>query len=319
MTASVVQIMWLHRRLFIFVMCLTFLAVAIVIFLTIPKEQRVAVRSSIEIGCVTINGKQEPFESPEDVAKRIPSVYGPDALLEMAKKGAAPSILSALQNPSVESIGRSVVVVSNVYPSAVSEAKEFQETTADHIIKELAPRARALREDIAVRLSLATRASDSLEQQIKADTNEVERITALSDDLRGQLENQRASLAALYQRIGTELQPGESATLEAHIRELREQISSQTTLIGSLTLERSHLTRDLAATHRLFETQASAVADAQSEQNGFNETHIFLPPSLMPATTASRRIEPLIIALVISVLVAFGTVVLLHNVAGREI
>jgi chromosome segregation ATPase len=239
----------------------------------------------------------------------------------MAKKGTSPSILSALQNPSVESIGRSVVVVSTVDPSAESEAKEFQETTVHHIIEELAPRARALREDIAARISFATKASDSLEQQIKADANEIERNSALSDDLRGQLENKPANLAALYQRTGTALQPGENITVEAQIRELREQITSQTNLMGSLTLERSDLIRDLAMIRGLYEVQARALADAQFEQNSFIETRISLPPSLMPATTTatSRRLSLLLVAFAISVLAAFGTVVLLHNVVERKV
>ena len=72
---------------------------------------------------------------------------------------------------------------------------EFQETTADLVIKELAPRAQALRQSIAIRIALATKASDSLEQQIKDDVNEIERLSALTDDLRGQLERLRASLS----------------------------------------------------------------------------------------------------------------------------
>jgi|GEM_PF-2886819 len=317
MTAPILQIVWLHRRPFFFVMGLTFFVLAIVSFI-IPKQKPVIVRSSIEIGSVAISQKQEPFESPEHVAMRVPSVYGPAALLAMAKKGTSPWILSALQNSIVESIGRSVVVVNTVDPSIESEAKEFQESTADQIVKELAPRTRALREGIAARIYLATKASDSLEQQIKADANEVERISALSEDMRRQLEHQRTNLAALYQRTGMALQPAESATIEAHIRELHEQMSSQTTLIGSLTLERSHLTREVAATRRQYEAQARAVADAQFEQNSFNETRVSLPPSSLPEKTISVRFSLLSIAFTISLLAAFGTVVLLHKVAGRK-
>jgi hypothetical protein len=316
MTAPVVQIVWLHRRLFLFVMCLTFLALAIVI---VVLTKRATVRSSIEIGSAVIYEKQEPFEPPEQVARQILSVYGPATLLAMAKKGTSPSILSALQNPNVESIGRSVVVVSTVDPSAENEAKEFQETIADHIIKELAPRARALREGIAAQISLATKASDNLEQQIKADTNEIERISALSDDLRGQLENQRPNLAALYHRTETALQPGESTIVEARIRELHEQISNLTTLLGNLTLEHSHLTRELAMTRGLYEVEARAVAHAQFEENSLIETRISLPPSSIPAAIASRRLSLLLVAFAISGLAAFGTVVLLHNVVERRI
>jgi hypothetical protein len=312
------KILWLHRRPFLLVMCLTFLAFAILIF-TMPKLPPVVVRSSIEIGSAAINQKQEPLEAPEHVAMRVPAVYGPAALVTMAKKGVSPSILTALQNPIVESIGRFVVVANTVDTEAESAAKEFQETTADQIIKELGPRSRALREAIAARISLAARASDSLALQIKADAKEVELIGTLSDDLRVQLEKQRANLAALYQRTGMELQPSESATVEAHIRELHEQISSQTTLIGSLSLERSHLTRELGATHRLYDAQARAVADAQFEQSSFIETHISLPPSSVPATRGSRRLSLLVVAFALSVMAGFGAAVLLHNLGARKI
>jgi hypothetical protein len=317
MTAPIIQAVWSHRRLFLFVMGLTFLALAFFISM-LPK--RASVSSSIEIGSAIIGDKQEAFEPPENVAKRIPSVYGPAALLAMANKGISPLILGALRNPSVESIGRSVVIVSVIDPSFEEEAKEFQKATADLIIKELAPRARALRESITARNILAKRASDSLDQQIKDDTNEIERTSALADDLRSQLEKQRAALAALYQRTGTAMQPGESAMIEAHIRELHEQVSSQTNLIGWLALDRSDLIRNLETTRRRYEEQGKAVAQAQFEQDSFDET-ISSPPALMPATTAatSNRLKLLLIAFAISLLAAFGTVVLVHNFFARKI
>jgi hypothetical protein len=311
MIAPILQIFWSRRISFLLVMCLTFIALAFVIF-TLPTQA--TVRSSIEIGSAAVGEKQEAFEPPEDVARRIPSVYGPAALLAMANKGVSPLILSALQNPSVESIGRSVVIVSTIDPSLEKEAKEFQDITADLIIKELAPRARALRESIATRITLANVVSDNLEQQIKDDANEVERLTVLTDNLRAQLEKQQASLPALNQRTEAAKRPGESITLERQIRELREQISNQANLIGNLTLERSHFIRDLEVTRRLRQAQGTATAGAQFEKNSFNETHISLPPSLMPTReTKRRRPSLLLVAFVVSLLAGFGTVVLLHN------
>jgi len=317
MTAPILQILWSHRRAFLGVMCLTFLVLAIGIFM-LPKS-RALVRSSIEIGFAIINEKQEPLEPPEQVARRIPSIYAPAVLLAMEKTGTSPSILSMLQNPSVESIGRTLVVVSAIDASAENEAKAFQEAISDQVIKEETPRVQLLREVAALRIASITSASDNLEREIKANAAEIERISALSDDLRGQLEKQRANLATLYQRAGAAQQPGERSTIETEIRELSEQISSQTRLMGILTLERVEFTRDLAETRRQYERQIKALADAQLEQKMFNETHVSLAPSLMPAATSSRRLSMLLLALTISVLVAFGTVVLLHNVAGRRI
>src|ERR1700730_17884695 len=195
MTASILQIFCSHRISFLVVMCLTFIALAFVIF-TLPT--RVTIRSSIELGSAAVGDKLEAVDLPENVARRIPSVYGPAALLAMANKGVSPVILGALQNVNVESIGRSVVIVNIIDSSLEKEAKEFQEAIADLVIKELAPRARALRAAIAARIDLAAKASDNIEQQISDDLSEVERIGVFTDDLRGQLEKQRASLAALY-------------------------------------------------------------------------------------------------------------------------
>ena len=316
MTAPVLQIFWSHRFSFLFVVCLTFLALALIIFM-LPK--RATVRSSIEIGSVAIGDKLEAIESPENVAKRMPSIYGPGALLAMESKGVSPAILGALQNPSVESIGRSVTTVSTIDPGLEKEAKEFQETTADLIIKELAPRTKALREGIETRIALATKAADNLEQRIKDDSNEIDRIGVLADDLRSQLGKQRENLAALYQRTATALPAGDSAKLEAEIRELHEQISSQTDLIGLLTLERSQFIHDLAASRRLREAQGRAVADAQFEKNSFRETQISLPPALMPAEPTRRRLSLLLVAFVVSLLAGFGTVVMFHNLGTRRI
>jgi hypothetical protein len=316
MTAPILQIFWSHRFSFLFVVCLTFIALALVIF-TLPT--RATVRSSIEIGSVAVGDKLDAIEPPENVARRIPSVYGPSALLAMANKGASPSILGALQNLSVESVGRSVVMVSTIDPGLEKEAKELQETTADLIIKELGPRATALREGIETRMALATKAAGNLEQQIKDDSTEIDRIGILADDLGGQLGKQRENLAALYQRTATAAPAGESAMLEAQIRELQEQISGQTSLIGRLTLGRSEFIRDLGAMRRLHEAQSRAVADAQFEKNGFTETHISLPPTLMPAMEPQkRRLTLLLVAFAVSLLVGFGTVVMSHNMGTRK-
>ena len=317
MIAPILQIFWSHRFSFLFVVCLTFVALALIIF-TLPM--RATVRSSIEIGSIAVGDRLDAIEPPENVARQIPSIYGPGALLAMANKGVSPVILGALQNPSVESIGHSVVMVSTIDPGLEKEAKEFQETTADLVIKELAPRARALREGIETRLALATKAANNLEQQIKDDSNEIDRIGFLADDLSIQLGKQRENLAALYQRTTTALPAGESATLEAQIRELHEQISGQTNLIGRLMLERSRTIRDLAATRHLREAQGKAVADTQFEKNGFRETRISLPPTLMPAMEPTkRRLTLLLVALAVSLLAGFGTVGMSHNMGTRKV
>jgi chromosome segregation ATPase len=211
-------------------------------------------------------------------------------------------------------------MVSTIDPGLEKEAKEFQKTTADLVVKELAPRAAALRQRIETRIAMAIKAGDNFEQQIKDESNEIDRIGVLTDDLRSQFQKQRENLAALYQRTATAPPAaGEGATLEAEIRELHEQISSLTNLMGRLTLERSRLIRELTDTQRLREAQDATIANAQFEKNGLVETYISLPAMLMPAMEPTkRRLVLLLVALAVSLLVGFGTIVMSHNMSARK-
>ncbi len=309
MNAPVLQIVWSHRRLFLGVMGATFLALAIGVFILVKPHA--TVRSAIEIGSVIVNGKQEPFEPAEQVARRITGVYAPAVLLAMARKGTSPSILSALQDSSVDNIGSTLVVISSVDAAAEEQARDFQQAIADQIAKDLALRAQVLHGGLANQVALATRASGTLEKQIAADAAEIERIDTLSDDLRGQIENRRADLAR-YPRTGT------SERSEAETRELQGALSNQTALLANLTLEHSRFTRDLASARGQHDVHDKTIADGQLAQTSFNDTQVSLPPSLMPASSKSRRLGLLFVALVASILVAFGTVVLVDNTVERK-
>lgn len=255
------------------------------------------------------------------MAKRISSVYGPAALVAMAAKGIPPSILGSLQNPGVETIGPTVVVISTVDPSAENEAKEFQGAIFDQIMKQQAPRAKALRGDIAEKIALAKSTSGDLEQEVSGTVKQIERFSTLSDDLRSQIEEQRAYLATLYKSAGTPEQSGDRAGIDFQIRKLQEQILGQTTLLGNLTQERYRLTHEIAEMRRLYEAQTKAVADAQTEQNMFAESQVSLPPAVIPAMTpaVTRWLSLLLVAFAISVLAGFGTVVLAHNIGVRRL
>jgi uncharacterized protein YceH (UPF0502 family) len=311
MTAPILTIMWSYRRSFLLAMGLTFLVLALVI-LMLPN--RAAIRSSIEIGSTLVAGKSEPFEPTENVAKRIASLYGPAALLAISEKGYSSS--TKLKIPNVESIGRFAVLVSNIDPSVEKETKELHQAIIDLIFTELLPRGQALSESTKARVSLAEKNSESLRQQIKVELNEMDILNNLTSDLRRQVEDLRARLATLYRRVGSsQQQSGESAPLEAQIRELNEQISAQTSLIGNLTIKGSDLARDLARTRRQSEMQDQDLAEAKFEQISLRETRIALPPTrTFTQGEQSRRFNFLLIAAAVSVLAGFGAVALTHNI-----
>jgi tetrahydromethanopterin S-methyltransferase subunit B len=290
-------------------MCVGFIALAAVIFM-LPTQQLVTVRSSFDIGVV--NEKQDPIEAPDQVAKRITGVYASAALQAMEKKGTPLSVLSALQGSSAEDIGRTVIMISTIDARAESAATEFQQNIADQIIKGEAPRVQLLAEASAARVASAKQASDKLKQQIDALVEEIGRLGMLRDDLRRGIESQRAALAALYQRSGTDLQ-----SIDRSAADLSEQIWGQTLLMSSLTLERSNLSRDLMSMSDRYEALLKAFADAELQQKMFSESRVSLPPHAMPAAIISRRPRLLFVAFVVSILIAFGTVVLIHNIAEK--
>jgi hypothetical protein len=315
MDTPILQILWLHRRPFLVVMCLTFLALAIGIFM-LPGPPAI-VRTSIEIGA--IEHSLQPIEPLEQVSKRIPEVYVPAIVVEMAKKGTPPSILRALQNTSSENIGRSLIVTTAIDLSATPDAKAFQEEISNRIIKDETPHTQILREEIATRIELTKRASDNLDRQTSSIAKELETIGTLNTNLQHLTDDQQANLPSLLHRLESAQESGDRPVIENKLRELYGQISNQLMMMSNLAVERARLTRDLGRTNEAREWQIQQLADAQLERKSFAETRVSMAPSVMPITARYRRLSLLFVAIVVSFLVAFGTVVLLHNVSEPKV
>ncbi|MCK1364157.1 hypothetical protein [Bradyrhizobium sp. 62] len=304
MTAPILQSVWSRRFLFLGVMGLTFAVLATAIFV-MPK--RVQIRSSIEIGTAV--------EAPDLVARRITGVYAPATLLAIAGKAKNPSVLASLQNPIVEGYGGSVLIVNTIPPHFESDAKAFQESITDRVMEDLAPRARALRENIASRIALGTKTSEELERQVKDTAREIERVDTFTSNLQRQLEPPQANLAT---RDPSASQTDEINADRARARELRETISNQWTLAGKLALERSRLVRDLTTAEREHSAQMATLVAAQFEQSNFKEPQVSQIPTVMPVTNVWDRPSSLVIALAMSILTAFGSVVLVQNITERR-
>lgn len=132
MKPSVVRSFLSYRWILLSIGGVTFLLLATAIFLLVGPLT--TIRSAIDIGSFTVNGKDELLDVPDLVAKRIPVVYVPLALLELGKKGVPAPTLSALRNSTAESIGRTVALQSVIDPSAETDAKQFQQNVLDQII-----------------------------------------------------------------------------------------------------------------------------------------------------------------------------------------
>ncbi len=316
MANSMLEIVKFHRRLLLSILLGTFLVLAIIIFLT-PKAY--VVRSSIEVGSAVIGNKQDWLEPPDQLAKQIASTYSSTALLTMAQSGVSPGTLVALANLKAQPTGRSVVMLSTVDVSQENDAKQFQQIILDQVIKEREPHVKSLRDFVAAKIASASRTSANLAEQIKAISDQIESYGARSSDLRKQVEISRAQLAAKFQNLGTLQNPDERSAAEAAIRELREQIRGLESSGNDLATERSDLIRRLAEATRQNEEQLKAIDNARNEQRLLTETHVSLPPSLIPIPTGPRRLLLLVAALAVSLLLAFGTAVLLVKLAERKI
>lgn len=310
MTAPLLQIVWLHRRVFAGVTSLVFLALIGVIF-TVIKPQA-TVQSSFEIGAFEIKDKREPIAAPDTVAKTAVGAYVPFALSTMEAKGTSPSTLNSLRTLNAESFGYTVVLSNTVALGAEARAQEFQQIITDQAIKDLAGRSQAMRSRIIDRVAQTSKNLRLLDQEIDLEGGEIGRLGTLSTSLQNQIENQREKLAALYQRSTAE-QGDERSAIEMQIRESREQIASAVSVMSSFANDRSRLAQELAATNREREKQAEVLADAQHDQKLITDTRLLLAPHAITVASTSRRLNFLFVALLISVLVAFGIVILIHN------
>ena len=89
-------------------------------------------------------------------------------------------------------------MVSNVDPSLENEAKEFQEATVDQSQRSRHRARRTLRERHREGKPWLPRwPPTTSSKRSSAIGSEIDRIGALTDDLRSQIEEQRANLAAL--------------------------------------------------------------------------------------------------------------------------
>ncbi len=295
---------------------LTFLLLAVSILVLV--KPRATIRSAIEIGFVSVNGKDELVDTPELVAKRIPAVYAPAVLSEMAKKDVPAATLGALQNSTAESIGRTVALQSVTNPSAEADAKEFQQKVLDRIIEDQKWRSSFLREAVAARTVLAKRSADELGQQITDDQKASDELKALSDEFRDSLRVQREDLASQQLQRRASQQSDPAFADDTRLRGPRELISAQLSLLGNLAIERGELARGLLAARVQRGARENDLANAQLAERSATETRVTLAPESMVTPAGSRRLGFLFIAAIASILVAFAAAALLHNFAATR-
>jgi hypothetical protein len=310
---SPVRLLWSYKRPFLLVMTSVFLLLAVIIFL-IP--QRLAIRSSIEIGS-ELSGDREEFFEPSDVlAKRVTGVYAPETLRAMLDAGTPEASLGQIDNPLVESIGSSIVIANFVSSNVEAKAKEFQDLLSERIIKDQAARAQGLRERVNSRVNIERKALSDLQDHISERASEVNRISTLIASLEGDLKEQRSNLAPLLaERSSASPQFWDEST-GLQLKVTNQRISSLTELIVNLMREQSHTNEDVWKTRLTYDAQAKATSNAELEQSSFKEARIVLRPFALPSRTLENRLSLLLVAATFSALAALGIVALLYNISA---
>jgi hypothetical protein len=315
-STSLPQIIRSQLRTFLFVSLGTLLVLSIVVFF-IAKD--FAVKSSIEIGSALVNDRLEPLEPPELVARQISLIYLPAALLALAQKGVSVSELDAIQNLKAEPVGRSVILYNIGEASLEELSKGLQQIIIDRVIKDRTAFVSAVRTGLDIKIDSARRTSADLLDQSKALVAEIEEAGLRAEAIRKQLDTNRTELSAKFQRAAPIKSTDERVTIEAEIRELRDQISTEESLGKDVATERSRAIRDLAEIRRYAEDQAKIIASAERDKAVLNETRTTLPPSLIPLPLGPRRIFVLLAALAVSILLAFGTAAMSARFGGRKL
>ncbi|WP_155253690.1 hypothetical protein [Bradyrhizobium japonicum] len=274
----------------------TFLILCVVIFLTRPHY---VVQSLLEIGFSTVDGRQDPIESPEQVARQIAGPYLSSAIVTVANSGAsAPKPLQALR---AEAIGRSITIQNTIPAELEKNAKELQQIILDKVIQDRAPFLKTLKERRKIRIESARHLLRALQEQRDLIERQVKNAGLLEIELRSESA-----------RIPADSSPQQQLQDRRQDRKLELPTAS----LVSLASVQFSLASLLIQTDKQIEDQLRTVSLIESEQAP--ETRILSPPALIPAPVGPNRLYLIVAALVVSALFGFGAAALMHNLYGSR-
>jgi hypothetical protein len=304
-----------HWRSFLAIAGASFAALAFAVIFLLPGP-RVLVRSSIDIGSYFLHGQETPIYSPDPLAKRTLNVYVPLTLSAMSKEGTSARILSALQSSIIEASQLSIVITTTVEANAEDAARQFQERLANLILSGERSRAEALRGAMAA----GDRAKnlDNYEKQVSTAREQLDRINKRIAEIENSRRGQEAELASLLQRQQSTSQADEQAILTASIRKLQDQLANQAAALTALSIQQNSFVLALGATEGLIQELSEAAVEKQLEQKAFSEPRVSLPPTPALITPQWRRGGLLVVALVASLLIAFGAVATVANIQASN-
>jgi len=299
-----------YRRPFVLTLLVALLVLAVSLFMV---RREYSVRSTIAVPATFADNKLTPLYQPDQMAKQVTSGYLFPALLELSQKGVLPSTLNTLERTKAEAAGLFVNLSSSVQESQQDDARRFQQLIVDQIIKERAVEVEALRKSVAAKVASANRASRDLVQQTRDFESQIQTLSASAEELKKQIGSRQSELTTAFKNTANSNSADERAVNETVVRELREQIGSLLVLTRDTDTQRLGMARALVDIKRQNEEQLKAAADGERELETISDTRVLLPPSVIPVSIGPRRLSLLLAGFFLSLMAAFGTVVVLYN------
>lgn len=260
------------------------------IILVLPRLY--IVQSSLEIGALLVNGKQDPIEPPDQVARQIAGPYLSSALVTLTKGIAPPAALKTLR---AEAIGRLVVIQNTVPASLEQAAKDLQQKVLENAIEDRAPALRALQKRRGFELESARRLLQATKQQRNSLEDQLRRATLLADQI--------------HEELATK--PNDPTTKQAPQELQRRPDAEGPPAIIAVSSLQLRLTDLLAQADKQVEDQSKIISTIESDPAP--ETRIQANPTLLAAPAGPGPFYLFAAALPASALISFGLIVLMRR------
>ncbi|MDI3563940.1 hypothetical protein [Bradyrhizobium sp. Arg816] len=303
-----VEMLRAYRRSFliVFLICLTAGVFAISLM-----EKSFLVKSSIRMGAVLSGDQRVNLQPAADTAKLIVDLYLPFALSELQQEKVPLLSLQSVANLRADGVGEHVVLHNQVKAPLATVAVALHEKILRRVINDSVEVADLARGGAQLRLESAERAILDLSHQI-------ENLIALSNKT---FEREEAALAQLkdlqqdYSRK-VNVQGVGAGGAEQATRELVQRIGSEEATNRDLTQERARIAREIFELRRAREDQIKIQLASQRELSTIREARVVERPTLLPIPIGPSRLSFLLAVIVISLLLAFGTIVTRQKIAN---
>ena len=299
MDASIYRLVWNWRGTFVVAAAVAFLSSATMV-LNVPSSY--TVKSSIEIASTLVEGRLQPIEAPDQVAKRATDRYFLSALQKLeTTQGLSPSELTNLQSLKAEAVGPEVILSSVTISGGEGNYKLLQKEIANQIVESHAGLYQSKRQFLVIKSSSGKRSVQNLEQQLNTINEE---LASLKERAASQDNSLQIMLNDFRERINAATGEKNNVSGEAEIRELRERIASAETLRRDSDAAIARLYYAQSELRLIREEQSRDIENSELELSMITPSRVTLAPSTIPVPVGARKTLLLVSALISSLVFA---------------